>query len=205
MTNFFMNILKILLRDKFMFKLMPIDEKTLKLILQWRNEKRIREYMINDAMITWQEHLNWFENLKTRNDREIFVFLVNHRPVGIVSFIDIDRIHHHCHWGFYIGEEHVPKGCGTMMAYYALSYAFEEYKIHKINSEVIDFNFKSINYHKSLGFEQNGKMLDELFRDGKYVDLILFTLFKEKWDQVKKNIYRKGLAKIGIDKYENTK
>ncbi|WP_199884012.1 UDP-4-amino-4,6-dideoxy-N-acetyl-beta-L-altrosamine N-acetyltransferase [Anaerosinus massiliensis] len=188
-----------------MFKLMPIDEQNLKLILQWRNAKRIRECMVNDEVITWQEHLQWFENLKTRNDREVLAFLVENRPVGIVSFIDIDRMHHHCHWGFYIGEENAPKGCGTIMAYYALSYAFEKYKVHKINSEVIDYNVKSINYHRSLGFEQNGKMLDELFREDKYIDLVLFTLFKEKWNQIKENVYRKGLEKIGIDKFENTK
>ena len=179
-----------------MFKLIPLNEEYLKLILQWRNMKHIRECMIDDKVITWDNHIKWFRNLKERNDRKVLIFFIDDKPVGVISFVDIDMVNHNCHWGFYVGDQNAPAGTGTMMAYYALSYAFDEYKLHKVNSEVIEFNTKSINYHKSLGFIENGILPEELLRKDRYADLTLFTLFARTWNEIKDDIYHKGIKKI---------
>ncbi len=45
------------------FTLKALSEKELSLILQWRNSKRVRAFMYDDHLITWKEHLEWFQHL----------------------------------------------------------------------------------------------------------------------------------------------
>lgn len=182
-----------------MFKLSRISEDDLDLVLKWRNLDSIRENMVNSQIISWQEHYNWFINLQKRNDREFFLFSIDGKKVGIVSFVDIDLINHKCRWGFYIGDSTAPKGAGTLMAYYGLSYMFDRYNLNKINSEVFAFNKISLAFHKKLGFVETGSLQEEICRNGSYFDLILFSLFKSQWESVKEHIYTGALANMKGD------
>lgn len=179
-----------------MFRLNPIEEKDLALVFKWRNTKNIREYMLQDQLITWQEHCGWFENLQSRNDRAFFLFYIQKCPVGVISFTDIDAGRRDCSWGFYIGDSAAPKGAGSLMAFYGIEYMFSIYSLHKINSQVIDFNEVSLRFHQSLKFECTGSLHEKLYRKNKYCDLILFSLLKNEWDNAKEMIYANALKRL---------
>ena len=176
--------------------LKPIEEKDLRLILNWRNKSYIRNNMINNQIISWEEHYKWFEKLENRKDQEVLIFILNGQKMGLVSFTNIDFENKHCSWGFYIGEEMAPKGAGTFMAYNALNYAFYKYSFHKINSQVLSFNAASLRYHEKLGFDKSGILKDEILRDGTFCDLILFSLFNKHWNEKKESIYQETMQKM---------
>ena len=176
--------------------LKPIEEKDLRLILNWRNKSYIRNNMLNKHIISWEEHYKWFKKLENRKDQEVLLFILNGQNIGLVSFTNIDFENKHCSWGFYIGEEMAPKGAGTLMAYNALNYAFDKYSFHKINSQVLSFNVASLKYHEKLGFEKSGTLKDEIFRDGTFCDLILFSLFNKQWNEKKEGIYQATMQKM---------
>lgn len=183
-----------------MFKLSPINKSDLELVLKWRNLKKIRYNMINNQCISWKAHCAWFENLQHRKDREFLLFSIDDRKVGIVSFVDINLDNQNCSWGFYVGEETTPKGTGTLMAYYALNYIFDKYNLHKINSQVFQFNEASVGFHENLKFTYTGVLKDEILRESEYQNLILFSLFKNDWDISKDGIYIKTLQKMKGEK-----
>lgn len=179
-----------------MFKLSPINKDDLELVLKWRNLEKIRKNMINNQIISWEAHCAWFENLQNRSDREIFLFSIENKKVGIVSFVDINLDNRNCSWGFYIGEETAPKGAGTVMVYHALNYMFDNYDLHKIKAEVLEFNKASVEFHKNLKYRMTGVLKDEILRNEKYYDLVLFSLFRTDWNIEKEDIYRKALQKM---------
>lgn len=179
-----------------MFLIRPINSRDLALVLQWRNSARIRQNMIQDQLISWEEHCAWFENLQHRSDREVLLFSIADKKVGIVSFVDINVEHKHCSWGFYIGEEAAPKGAGMLMVYHALNYIFAKNDLHKIKAEVLDCNKASLEFHKKLGYRPAGVLPDEILRNGKYYDLVLFSLFETDWQIAKESIYQQALAKM---------
>lgn len=156
-----------------MFKLNSINKDDLKLLLQWRNSKRIRKNMLNNQIISWKSHCAWFERLQNSKDKEFFLFSIDGKKVGLVSFIDINLENKNCSWGFYIGEKTAPKGSGTLMAYYALNHIFDKYDLYKINSVVFRFNKIGIEFHKNLKFNITGTLTK-----GQYKDLVLFGLLK---------------------------
>ncbi len=178
------------------YYLRKINEDDLKQILTWRNRDEIRSCMLNDQVISWQEHLAWFEGLQKATNRDCQMFCIGNISIGIVNFVDIDEQNNkQCSWGFYIGQQAAPKGAGMLLGYCAIEYAFSHYMLDSIVSEVIDFNKISINFHKRLLFTEQGVLKDKIFRQNCYYDLLQFELEKTIWEQGKTDILQAALGK----------
>ncbi len=168
------------------FQLKPISNQDLKIVLKWRNSKRIKSFMYTDHQITWKEHYQWFESLKTNSQKKVFMLYYKATyPLGLVNFTNISKKNARCYWGFYIGEANAPKGSGTIMGILALDKIFNEENIHKVCSEVIHTNNKSLNYHRKLGFVTEGRLVDHLWKDNRFLDVIPMALFQEKWEKIR--------------------
>jgi UDP-4-amino-4,6-dideoxy-N-acetyl-beta-L-altrosamine N-acetyltransferase len=166
-------------RDK--FNLRPITASDLELVLSWRNSERVRSYMYTDHLITPQEHQAWFERVSQESFPSVLIFEYEGQPAGLKSFSQIDRKNNRCHWGFYLGDTELPKGCGTVMGFLALEYIFETHGFHKVCAEAFAFNEGSIKYHERLGFVKEGCFAKHVLKNGIYEDIILFGNFREVW------------------------
>lgn len=164
-----------------MTRLRKLEESDLDIILSWRNHDEIRTYMMNDSLIKYEDHLQWFKKNQNRLDRLFYVFEYQSIPKGYVSYHKIDNSPAY-EWGFYISPN-AEKGMGTLLGKTALKYAFEQLNFEKIFGQVLSFNHKSLSFHKKLGFVQEG-VLRKHFQDkrGKF-DLIQFGLFKSEWKE----------------------
>ena len=125
-----------------MTHLRKLEESDLDIILSWRNHDEIRKYMMNDSLITYQDHLQWFKNNQNRVDRLFYVFEYNSVPKGYVSYQKIENSLAY-EWGFYISPNS-EKGMGTLLGEIALKYAFEQLDCEKIFGQVLSFNQKSM-------------------------------------------------------------
>lgn len=173
------------------YELIDVSEKHKKLILNWRNSEHVRLNMFVERVITEEEHNTWFENMKKGNKIIAKLLLLKGKPIGFVNFTDIDHKNNKCYWGFYIGDKEAPKGSGTIMAFLALNYIFEEFSLRKLCAEVLEFNKISINYHKKLGFVEEGRLKKHIFKNNQYIDVIIMALFRENWGIIKEQLLKK--------------
>lgn len=160
-------------------KLSVLSDDDLEIVLQWRNHKDIRKWMVNTDVITLSDHLSWFERNKNRTDRLFYIFEYQNQPQGYVSFVLVPNSTAY-EWGFYIKPD-AEKGMGQLLGNVALNYAFEELGLDKVFGQVLAFNEKSISFHKKMGFLIEG-ILRRHFKDdrGEY-DLYQFGLLREEW------------------------
>ncbi len=171
------------------YKLIDVTDKHKDFIYRWRNSNHIRKYMFTDRLITREEHDLWFDRVKKNNaqingiiNRPIAKILhYQEQPIGFINFTDIDQENNKCSWGFYIGEENAPKGSGQIMGFLSLNHIFEEFKLRKLCAEVLGFNERSIRYHRKLGFIEEGRLKEHVFKHDRYVDVILMALFHDQW------------------------
>lgn len=158
-----------------------IEKKDIETIFEWRNSIRVRQFMFNDRLITWNEHGEWF-NKVIQSEKDVYLIFENKKiPTGLVCFTDIDFNNDISDWGFYIGIENPPQGIGMYMGFLGLEFAFKQLDIRKVYARVMSFNKKSIRFHMKLGFEEEGLFREHLLRNGKYEDIIIFSLFNSKW------------------------
>ncbi len=165
------------------FVLRPMQEADLEMVRAWRNSERIRTRMFNDHHISVEEHQTWFQMVQGPQSQSManLVFQGLGKPLGLVNFTGIDRKNGTCSWGFYLGEDGLPRGTGTIMGLLGLDHAFEVLGLRKVYGEVVASNYESLGLFKSLGFHEEGRLDKHILRHGKYVDVVKMALFREEW------------------------
>lgn len=163
------------------YSIRPIEILDKDLILQWRNSDRVRSNMYNDHIISQEEHDAWFSRALVDTSAAYLVFTYEGRSIGFASFTNISNVHGRCNWAFYLGEEDVPRGCGSVMEYFALDYAFFSLKIRKLCCEVFTFNGGVIKLHEKFGFVQEGRFVEHYKKNERYEDVVSLAKFLSSW------------------------
>jgi RimJ/RimL family protein N-acetyltransferase len=89
-------------------------------------------------------------------------------------------------WGFYLAPNS-PKGTGRNLGTTALTYAFTQLELHKLCGQVIAFNKRSIDFHKALGFAEEGRMQEQHFDGKKFHDVVYFGLLRDMWQSAEED------------------
>jgi len=163
-------------------------------ILHWRNQKRIRENMYTDHIITFEEHMDWIERALHDPCGHYLIFMWRGRMAGFVSITNVDKLQSRASWAFYLGETDLPKGSGVAMEYLALEYAFETIGLRKLSCEVFSFNTTVIKLHDRFGFQQEALYKDHALKNGKFVDVVGLAMFQNAWLENKNRMYSLGFS-----------
>lgn len=157
----------------------PMVRADLERVLAWRNHPDVRRYMYTQHEITLDEHQCWFERTLPDPKKHLLIFEENHQPLGFVNFNEAGQ-GGIVDWGFYAAPD-APKGSGRQLGRAALNHAFSQLKFHKVCGQALAYNQRSIQFHQSLGFEQEGILRDQHFDGERYHHVICFGLLSHEW------------------------
>ncbi|NMC43498.1 MAG: UDP-4-amino-4,6-dideoxy-N-acetyl-beta-L-altrosamine N-acetyltransferase [candidate division Zixibacteria bacterium] len=163
------------------YRLRPMVEADLDMVLTWRNKPHIREMMYRQHMIGRQEHLGWYVKIKDDPTSVYLIFEHLGRPIGLANFTKIDHKARSCMWGFYLGEDDRPRGAGTVLGMLSLDYAFETIGVGTVIGEVIEHNEKSRALFERLGFMLLRRLPKQVARNGSDLDVLVFTMTAGDW------------------------
>ena len=172
--------------------LRPLKEDDLKMVLRWRNRDDVRKYMYNSHVISWEEHINWFAQVKDDPLKIYFIYENNSIPEGVIAFDAYSEIAKIASWAFYSGNPK-KKGIGLYMEVAALSYAFDALKLQKLWCEVLSNNPSVLKFHKKFGFIEEGLFVNHHYSDDTYMDIYRLAIFKKTW-QKNKAVFVKKVA-----------
>ncbi|MDH5426172.1 MAG: UDP-4-amino-4,6-dideoxy-N-acetyl-beta-L-altrosamine N-acetyltransferase [Gammaproteobacteria bacterium] len=158
------------------------------LVFNWRNSDKVSKFMCTDHTIREQEHTKWFNDVLRHHSKDYQILEYAGRPIGQVNISRKNRYNGTCHWGFYIGDINAPKGSGTVLAYLALEYIFNIRGFRKVYGEVLDFNQRSIVLHEKVGFLKEGLLMAHVRKDGRFCDVLVYSIFKDQWNKLKNDI-----------------
>lgn len=148
-------------------------------VLTWRNDPRIRRYMLTQHEISFEEHRQWFERASQDSSRRLLVFEAAGKPCGYVGFHGVVA-DDAADWGFYAAPD-APKGTGRRLGRAALDFAFDVLGLHKVCGQVLALNEPSIEFHRALGFRQEGVLREQHRLGDAYHDLVCFGLLEREW------------------------
>jgi UDP-4-amino-4,6-dideoxy-N-acetyl-beta-L-altrosamine N-acetyltransferase len=161
------------------YQIRPMIHADVGLVLAWRNHPDVRRVMYTQHEITQEEHQRWFERNLPNPKKHLLIFEVNQQPLGFVNFNETDN-GGIADWGFYAAPD-APKGSGRQLGSTALSHAFTQLKLHKVCGQALAYNDRSINFHQSQGFKQEGLLCDQHFDGEQYHNVICFGLLCHEW------------------------
>ncbi|MEZ0328320.1 MAG: UDP-4-amino-4,6-dideoxy-N-acetyl-beta-L-altrosamine N-acetyltransferase [Dissulfuribacterales bacterium] len=174
------------------------DSEDCDLLLKWRNSDRVRMNMLNDQLISRDEHLSWLNYILQSSKNKVWIFEYKCVPMGQFNIKEINNKNRTARLGFYIGEENAPTGLGSAMLYLGFERIFERENIRKLCSDILSTNKISLHINKKFGFQEEGCLKQQIFRNGEYIDLVLMALFQSDWlankDRLRDLIFEKELS-----------
>lgn len=165
-----------------------IREEHLELILKWRTSEQVTRFMYTDIEYNLEKQFQWYETIKKQENS--FYWLISYKGhlIGLLSINDIDWVHKHSTFGFYIGE---PKFniIGGRIHPYLYNYVFFELGLNKVYAEVLEGNTGMEKMHMHYGHRFVGTYKQHIFKYNKYHDVNVYELLKEDWLQSKKQFH----------------
>lgn len=130
---------------------------------------------------------SWYDNyLKNRssNVRCAICLEKNGQVIGTVYLLDIHWIYRRASLGIMIGDkQHQGKGYGKKAMELILNHAFRDLNLNRIEIKVVESNTSAIGFYEKLGFEEEGRLREAVYRDGTYQDQILMSLLKTDYNE----------------------
>lgn len=124
---------------------------------------------------------NWIDFHNTRDDEVVFVIVdteTNH-VIGHVGIYKIDKRIRRAEYGILIGTKYARgKGWGTKITNFMSEYGFNQLGLHKIKALVLKENLPSYYMFKKCGYVDEGVLVDENFKNGRYYDVVMMARFE---------------------------
>ncbi len=162
--------------------LRPLEKEHLARCVKWFNDPDVTYFLGREEPLTMAEEERWFSEYRSKVDEEIYAIEVDGNHIGNVGLHGIDRANRKASLGIVIGEkEYWSRGLGTDAMDTVLRYAFDRLRLHKVNLDVIDYNERAIRVYERFGFVREGVRRDELWKRGRFVNLVRMSLLESEF------------------------
>lgn len=130
------------------------------------------------------EQMRWYE--RTVGDKENYRFIIEDRQtkevLGMISLTNIDWKNREASKAIKLKNDAVKKrGYATDAQFTMMRFAFEELQLHRLSSEVLDYNTASIAMTEKCGAQREGVRRSAAFKGGSYHDVICYGVLYEDY------------------------
>jgi RimJ/RimL family protein N-acetyltransferase len=169
--------------------LRPVKRSDLEYFLKWFNDPEVIQYLTMYLPMTEMAEEKWIEDLATRGragtDAHFVIEVMDgdgNTPIGTIGLNAISPKDHSAMFGIAIGEkDYWSKGYGTEATRVLLDYGFRQLNLHRVSSSAFSFNKRSIKLHKRVGFREEGRQREGVFKNGQYHDHVGFGILRDEW------------------------
>ena len=168
--------------------LRPFKRADISYFLKWFNDPELVQYLDMYLPMTEMSEEKFIEELGTTRANSDVLFVIeavegtSTKPIGSCGLHSIDSKDRDANFGIVIGEkDYWSKSYGTEAAKLAINYGFQQLNLHRISSAAVAFNERSIKFHKKLGFQEEGRLRQVMFKNGQYHDRVEFGMLREEW------------------------
>lgn len=169
------------LGDMTLVNFINISEKENEMIRNWRNSEGVRKWMYSDHVISKEEHLKFIEKLK--QDKKNFYWLMKFKGkedyYGVIYLNKVDLENRNAYLGIYSNQDGKTKRAGGLLLGALKKFAFNIINLHTLKLEVIEDNERAIKFYKKSGFNEEGRLKEFIFRNGKWHDVIVMGILNK--------------------------
>jgi UDP-2,4-diacetamido-2,4,6-trideoxy-beta-L-altropyranose hydrolase len=117
------------------------------LLLKWANDFDVRNNAINQAQITWENHLKWFSDKLKNINYEFYIFLLDNIPIGQIR-LDLQE----SYWAidYSVDKKYRGLGYGKLM----VKEIIEKFPERKFLAIVKNGNIQSLSVFRNLNFQE---------------------------------------------------
>lgn len=175
-----------LVRGKFVI-LRPIEQEDIEIIRNQTNDPWFESMVVGWSFPrSCKEQQEWFSNYHPQNQNKetrLIIDTIEEKCLGLTGLINID-------WkngcadtaGMRVFDKKFRcKGIATDSYMALFRYAFDELRLNRINASALIHNTASLHVLKKVGFMQEGIKRQAIYKNGHFIDQIMFGILKEDY------------------------
>ena len=168
-------------------RLRSVTRSDLPQFVEWLNDPEVRSGLLMYLPLSFEDEEAWFENMiKSPAAQHPMVIEVRSDDdwtmIGNCGFHRIDWRIRSAEVGIFIGEKsYWNQGYGTEVMRLLLKQGFNTLNLNRIALEVFETNPRAIRTYEKAGFVHEGRRRQDMFQDGRYIDVLLMSVLRSEW------------------------
>jgi|GEM_PF-1812106 len=152
---------------------------------------------VNTTCVNMDDQRKWFE--KISNDKSCLFFMAfppalpappypwqivgnTPSPCALFGLTSIDGLNQSCEFTHSVFKERRGQGLGKATLRAGIDMAFEVFNMRRIETWILENNLAEIKTAMSVGFREEGRKREAVYKCGTYFDCVLFGLLEEEWN-----------------------
>lgn len=163
--------------------LRAVYESDLPLLMSWRNRTDFRQYFREYRELNLQNQLDWFHNTVERDRNTVMFTIVENddsdSPIGVCGLCYISWVNRYADLSLYIGKDGLyidSQGYAEEACNLLFQYGFGELNLHKIWTEIYEFDTPKYELYTKLGFHQDGLLRENYFHNNQWHNSRIMSL-----------------------------
>lgn len=159
-----------------------IKEEDLEEVRSLHNEPSVLSKLSDSRFVSNEMQHDWFKSLeKSRNSfRFVCRSIETGNLIGVFRIDNFDQLNKSAMIGLDISERYRRQSYATEIYSYFMKYFYVEVGFHRLYLNTLENNKAARNLYVKLGFSIEGKLIDAIFRDNKFHNLICYYKLNEK-------------------------
>ena len=160
-----------------------LERQDIEFARQLHNDDSVLLRLSDPSHVSEAQQEGWFESVSlSRSSRR---YLVQERisgdPVGVFRVDSIDHYNRSVCIGLDITKEKRGRGYARESFLYFLDLFLNQQGYHRVYLATLETNKVALNLYHSLGFVEEGRSREAIFRDGRFQDLIWLSILGEEF------------------------
>lgn len=167
-------------------RLRAIELDDVERVYRWMNDREVTRYLMARYPMSRETEKDWVQNASKPLDFSNVRFAIETKDgvhignCGLHQGRPEDR---HTELGIAICEkEYWGRGYGTDVMMTLVRFAFEQMNLNKVTLGVFEFNERGQNTYRKVGFVEEGHAREEIYRDGRYWDVIRMSILRREFE-----------------------
>lgn len=156
-------------------------------LMEWVNDPDVVGTLSDSFLLPKSDSAieSWIKgNMERDSDKEAHFVVADReteRYIGQIDFHVIDWKNRSARIGLVIGAPWARgKGYGSEALRTLIDYAFRFMNLHRVDLLVREDNLSARRCYEKCGFVEEGRMRQAIYRDGRYLDMIVMSVLSEK-------------------------
>jgi RimJ/RimL family protein N-acetyltransferase len=162
--------------------LRAVEREDLRRLWELRNDERTEVLAFGPPKPRSMAEMDvWFDRMLADTNSYVFVIDAEGATVGTCNLRDVDPVNRRAEIGISLAADQTGKGYGSDAIRVLLDYAFRHLNLHKVSLDTLASNEPALRAYRACGFVEEGRLREHDWFEGRYEDLILMAVLRERW------------------------
>lgn len=131
-------------------------------------------------LLTYEAFVDDFQKKLRRFIHTFCIAEYKGTPIGFIYNYNTNFVDQYTYICVYLKPEATAQGLGKIVAYQFGQFLYKQYGFRKVYAEIKGYNEPSLKIVKRNGFEEEGRLKNHCWFDGRFWDMYIYALYLEK-------------------------